>query len=69
MYPLKRWYSCPPAVWRFSDSDVASLYLEKSINGIRNVESDFTSYSKACSILYRKFHNRRPAHSHLRKRG
>jgi hypothetical protein len=33
-----------PAVRRFPDMDVASRYFEKSISGIRNVESDLTSY-------------------------
>ena len=33
-----------PAVLRFSDREVACRYFEKSINGMRKVESDLTSY-------------------------
>jgi len=40
-----------PAVRRFSDKEVASRYFEKSISGMRNVESDFTSYDKECVCI------------------
>lgn len=38
-----------PAVWRFSDKEAALRYLEKSISGMRNVASDFTSCNKESS--------------------